>query len=167
MMKIQFAEEYGPDSPPVKYGICPCGHKTCLTEQRGNDFQCVKCHRDYNCFGQELAPRDQWEDVVSEKPIFDKIRDWAKERKLIKGTTPEAQFEKLLEETTELYSGIRKGRSAEIVDAIGDCCVVLTILSEQYGLSIEQCIESAYEEIKDRKGKMVNGVFVKEKSNVQ
>jgi NTP pyrophosphatase (non-canonical NTP hydrolase) len=47
-------------------------------------------------------------------------------------------------------------------DAVGDCVVVLTILSAQCNMTLEACIESAYEQIKDRKGKMINGKFVKE-----
>lgn len=48
-------------------------------------------------------------------------------------------------------------------DAVGDCVVVLTMMAQQYGIRIEDCIEQAYQEIKDRKGEMVDGVFVKQK----
>lgn len=64
-MTTRLADEYGEDSPPVKYGRCECGVETCLTDQRGNDFTCT-CGRDYNCFGQELRPRDQWEENMEE-----------------------------------------------------------------------------------------------------
>lgn len=93
---------------------------------------------------------------------FDKIRQWAHDRNLIDGATPQAQFEKLLEEVTELYSALRTDNIAETVDAIGDCIVVLTILAAQKGLDVEYCIGEAYEQIKDRKGRMVDGVFVKD-----
>lgn len=96
------------------------------------------------------------------KTHFDLIREWAEARNLIRGATPAAQYEKLLEEVTELYSGLRKDDITEIVDAIGDCTVVLTILASQLNYTIEDCIAHAYEQIKDRKGRMIDGVFVKE-----
>ena len=48
------------------------------------------------------------------------------------------------------------------IDDIGDCMVVLAIIAEQHGLTISNCLEHAYNDIKDRKGKMIDGVFVKE-----
>jgi NTP pyrophosphatase (non-canonical NTP hydrolase) len=93
---------------------------------------------------------------------FDLIREWAENRNLIDGATPESQFEKLMEEQTELYHGLRMKNLDETVDAIGDMVVVLTIMASQIGVPIEECINSAYREIKDRKGKMIDGVFVKE-----
>lgn len=93
---------------------------------------------------------------------FDKIRDWAQARNLVKGATPQAQMLKMTEEVGELASGIAKGKTEVTFDSIGDCVVVLTILAAQHGWIIEECIEAAYLEIKDRKGKMVNGVFVKD-----
>lgn len=90
------------------------------------------------------------------------IRDWANARNLIKGGTAKDQMLKLAEEVGELASGIAKANREEIEDAIGDCFVVLTIIAAQYNLAVEGCVASAYEQIKDRKGKLVDGVFVKE-----
>ena len=90
------------------------------------------------------------------------IRRWARDRNIIEGATPQAQFVKLIEEVGELASGIAKGRHAVVVDGIGDAVVVLTILAAQHGMRIEDCIEVAWQEIKDRKGEMRNGTFVKE-----
>ena len=50
----------------------------------------------------------------------------------------------------------------EVIDGIGDCVVVLTNLAELQGVSIEACIDAAYQEIKNRKGKMVNGTYKKD-----
>jgi len=94
---------------------------------------------------------------------FNDIRQWAMDRNLITGTSAEKQFLKLAEEFGELGNAIGKDNLPEIKDAIGDMIVVLTILSSQYGVNVEYCIDSAWEEIKDRKGKMINGIFVKEK----
>lgn len=93
---------------------------------------------------------------------FINIRGWAHQRNLIIGSTPEKQTVKLLEEVGELAAGVARNDGAKIMDGIGDAVVVLTILAEMYGVTIESCIQMAYDEIKDRKGKMVNGVFVKE-----
>ena len=93
---------------------------------------------------------------------FDNIRAWAAARHLIAGSTPQAQMLKLFEEGGELAAAIARGKHAESEDAIGDMAVVLTILAAQMGMQIEDCIEAAWQEIKDRKGRMVDGVFVRE-----
>lgn len=91
-----------------------------------------------------------------------KIEEWAEARNLVNGSTPQAQMLKLLEETGELAGGIAKNKPEVIVDSVGDVVVVLTILCAQLGIDIQECVELAYNEIKDRKGEMRNGVFVKE-----
>lgn len=93
---------------------------------------------------------------------FTNIRRWANDRNIIQGATPHAQMLKMTEELGELASGIARGNMELIKDSIGDCMVVLTILAAQHELTVEECAASAYNEIKDRKGRMVNGVFVKE-----
>lgn len=90
------------------------------------------------------------------------IGHWAEERNLIDGSTPQAQCVKLGEEYGELCSGIAKGKQDVIVDSIGDMAVVLIVLALQNGVTFEECVQSAYNEIKDRKGRMVDGIFVKE-----
>lgn len=94
--------------------------------------------------------------------VFNKIIQWAQDRNLIHGTNSHAQMLKLTEEVGELASGIAKHHHDVIKDSIGDCVVVLTILAHQFCVSIEECIEHAYDQIKDRKGKMIDGVFVRE-----
>jgi NTP pyrophosphatase (non-canonical NTP hydrolase) len=96
---------------------------------------------------------------------FELIRNWAYDRNLIKGSNPQAQMLKMTEEVGELAHAIARSKLPEAKDAIGDCVVVLTILAEQLGLDIESCIDAAYEQIKDRKGRMVDGVFVKSLDN--
>lgn len=93
---------------------------------------------------------------------FGKIRSWARDRNLIEGSSPQAQFVKLIEEVGELAEAIAKDKEAQFIDSIGDVVVVLTILAEQRGFLIERCIEQAWDEIKDRKGRMVDGIFVRE-----
>lgn len=93
--------------------------------------------------------------------LIKNIEEWATDRNL-HTADPNKQMLKLGEEYGELCAALARNDEWETADAIGDMCVVLTILSMQLGLSVEACLESAYEEIKDRKGKMVNGVFIKE-----
>lgn len=89
------------------------------------------------------------------------IEKWATDRGL-HTADPYKQVLKLGEEFGELCQGMAKNKPEQVKDSIGDMYVVLTILCLQLDLSIEDCIRQAYDEIKDRKGKMVNGVFVKE-----
>lgn len=93
---------------------------------------------------------------------FEDIVGWAEDRNLIDGANPRNQFLKLIEEIGEIAQGMAKGRPLEVKDGIGDAIVVLTILAEQHGFSVEECIEAAWHEIKDRKGRMIDGIFVKE-----
>lgn len=93
---------------------------------------------------------------------FQLIRGWAAERNLITGSDPERQMLKLAEEHGELAAAISRGHIIATRDAIGDMVVVLTIIAAQLGADIENCIEDAWQEIKDRKGEMRDGVFVKE-----
>ena len=93
---------------------------------------------------------------------FDLIRFWAKDRGLYDGGDPKTQALKLVEEVGETCRAILKQDEPEIVDGIGDCVVVLTNLAHLCNTDIEHCIESAYNEIKNRKGKMVNGTYKKD-----
>ena len=86
---------------------------------------------------------------------------WHRDRNLIAGSTDAAQHTKLVEEVKELETNILL--SQPVIDDIGDCLVVLINIAERNGLSLFDCLSHAYEDIKDRKGKMVDGVFVKER----
>ena len=96
---------------------------------------------------------------------FDLIRNWAAERGIYEKGNSHTQYVKLQEEAGELAKALLKNDRPEIVDGIGDMIVVLTNLAYIEGLFIEDCIESAYSEILNRKGKMINGTFVKEDLN--
>jgi NTP pyrophosphatase (non-canonical NTP hydrolase) len=67
-----------------------------------------------------------------------------------------------MEEAGEICRAVLKKDEPEIIDGIGDCVVVLTNLAHLCDTSIEECIEAAYNEIKGRSGKMVNGTFKKD-----
>ena len=93
---------------------------------------------------------------------FDLIRDWAQVRGLYNNGDPKTQTLKLMEEAGEICRAVLKKDEPEIIDGIGDCVVVLTNLAHLCGVSIEYCIQIAYDEIASRKGKMINGTFVKD-----
>lgn len=90
----------------------------------------------------------------------DKVVKWADERNLINGSTPKDQFHKLIQECAELSDSICKGK--DVRDDVGDVLVVLTIMCRQLGADIEMCMAKAWDDIKDRKGKMIDGIYVKE-----
>ena len=98
-------------------------------------------------------------DCVSQ---FDLIREWASTRGLYDNGDPKTQALKLVEEVGETCRAILKQDHKEIVDGIGDCVVVLTNLAELVDTPIEDCIEAAYSEIKNRTGKMENGTYKKD-----
>ena len=93
---------------------------------------------------------------------FDKIRDWAEDKGIYESGDPKTQYIKLMEEAGEVGRAILKQDLPEIKDGIGDMVVVLTNLAELCDLSIEECVESAYDVISKRTGKMKNGTFVKD-----
>jgi len=94
--------------------------------------------------------------------IFELIREWANERGILDKGDAKTQLIKLYEETGELSQSLLKDDKDGVIDAIGDSVVVLTNLAELNGVSIETCIQSAYDEISGRTGRMVNGTFVKD-----
>ena len=98
--------------------------------------------------------------------LTEKIRAWAIFRGL-DAADPVKQMLKLVEEMGELGEGMAKNRPDDVKDAIGDMYVVLTILAMQCDTSMEECVMVAYNEIKDRKGKLVNGMFIKESDLVE
>ena len=93
---------------------------------------------------------------------FDLIRVWAEERGLYNEGDPKTQTLKLMEEAGEICRAVLKKDEPEIIDGIGDCVVVLTNLAHLCDTSIEECIDAAYNEIKNRTGKMNNGTFKKD-----
>lgn len=92
------------------------------------------------------------------------VIEWAKEKGIIEKGTPLAQWNKTAEEVNELNDALFDDNREEIIDALGDILVTIIIQAEMQGLKLEECLESAYNVIAKRKGKMIDGQFVKEDS---
>ncbi len=88
------------------------------------------------------------------------IKRWHHDRNLIDGSDDKSQFAKLIQEAGELSDNICKNK--DISDDIGDMIVVLINLAERNGLSLTECVREAWDDIKDRKGAMRDGVFIKQ-----
>ena len=91
-----------------------------------------------------------------------KILQWAKDKGILEKATPETQMLKTVEEVGELAEALGKRDMPEIQDAIGDIAVTIIIQAELNGLDFDECIQSAYDVISKRTGKMENGIFVKD-----
>ena len=98
---------------------------------------------------------------MNTEQLIDRIIQWGEDRNLIKGSTPERQVKKTQEELDELKEAIGEENGPAIVDAIGDVAVTLIMIAAQVGIRFEDCLAAAYEEIKDRRGRMVDGIFYK------
>jgi len=130
-----------------------------------NDNRCYVYNK---AFAEWFKTPELWgDDVFDDKTItdsdmFSKIRDWAEQRGLYSKGNSHTQYVKLQEEAGELAKALLKNDKPEVIDAIGDMVVVLTNLAHLQGVTIEDCIDSAYNVISKRTGKMINGTFVKD-----
>jgi len=114
------------------------------------------------CDEPEFAKRECNKGECLNPTQFDLIRTWANDRGLYDGGDPKTQALKLVEEVGEIARAVLKDDIDEVIDGIGDAVVVLTNLAELQGVSIEKCINVAYNVIAQRSGKMVNGTFKKD-----
>ena len=89
------------------------------------------------------------------------IVPWGGEKGLLHSSNAKAQTLKLFEEGGEVARGVLKNDPKLYKDGIGDCLVVLTLLCAQLGTDLEECLNIAWEEIKDRKGVTKDGTFIK------
>ena len=134
-----------------------------------NDDRCYVYNKAFSRYYSDLVASAQGadeccevDDCCKDDTAFNRIRQWADERGLYEKGDAKTQYLKLMEEAGELGRALLKDDIEQQIDAIGDMVVVLTNLSELIDVPIEECIESAYEVISQRTGKMVNGTFVKD-----
>jgi len=90
------------------------------------------------------------------------IIQWAADRNLLKPENAPYQLAKIMEEVGETAGAFLKKNRDELRDGIGDSFVTLIIFAVQNGFTPEECLEGAYHEIKNRTGKKVDGVFIKD-----
>ena len=123
-------------------------------------FNINRCYIYNKAYAAEFLETETTEEENSN--VYDLIRVWAKEKGIYDKGDSKTQYVKLMEEAGELAKALLKADKPEIIDAIGDMVVVLTNLAKLENLLIEDCVVSAYDVIKNRKGKMIGGTFVKE-----
>ena len=92
------------------------------------------------------------------------VISWATQKNILESGTPTAQCEKTKEEVQELHDAIMDNNNREeVIDALGDILVTIIIQAEMQGLSLVECLESAYNVISKRTGVMKDGQFLKDK----
>ena len=103
------------------------------------------------------------------RELIDNVIQWANDRNIIEGSTAIKQLDKTSEEFNELQRAVGMYTLTEddnwledVLDGFGDVLVTLIIAAKQLDIDLEDALAAAYEEIKDRKGKLINGKFVKE-----
>jgi len=148
-----------------QYAIRDCGNCDCDEYQSYDpeDYDMPECCN-YDNLENCTTPKGSKHDCVNSGGFneFDLIRMWANQRGIYEHGDTKTQSLKLVEEVGEICRAILKEDHDEVVDGIGDCVVVLTNLAELQGVSIEKCINVAYNTIAKRSGKMVNGTFKKD-----
>ena len=92
--------------------------------------------------------------------LEDTVAQWHNDRNLIDGSTDLRQMKKLFEEVNELHIDVLNG--SDLRDELGDCLVVLINIATRNNFSLYEALEYSFSKIKDRKGKMIDGIFVKE-----
>lgn len=107
------------------------------------------------------------ENIEEEKEMkFEELKQnvelWAYDKNLIHSDYRFRQFEKVVEEVYELKEEIIEDNLDNMKLEMGDCLVTLIILSKQLGIDIVDCLEQAYNKIKFRRGKTIDGKFIKE-----
>ena len=93
--------------------------------------------------------------------LIKQVEQWSKDKDLHNGN-PDRQALKFYEEAGEVGAALSRGNLEALKDGIGDTVVTLIILAQQHDMTLQECLQYAYDEIKDRKGKTINGTFVKE-----
>lgn len=93
--------------------------------------------------------------------LIKQVEQWSIDKNLHNGN-PDRQALKFYEEAGEVAAALTRENIEALKDGIGDAVVTLIILAQQHDLTLHECLQTAYDEIKDRKGKTINGSFIKE-----
>ena len=92
--------------------------------------------------------------------LISPVEQWSMDKDLHKAN-PDKQAMKVWEESGEIAAALLRKDKEALIDGIGDTIVTLIILAQQHELTLEECLQFAYDEIKDRTGKTINGTFIK------
>lgn len=109
-----------------------------------------------------LVQRINKTQAMTFEELHEAIIQWAENRNMISPKNTSRQYMKVSEELGEIAEGINKNNREQVEDSLGDILVTLIILAQDLNFDLLDCLNSAYNVIKDRKGKTINGVFVKE-----
>ena len=93
--------------------------------------------------------------------LVEQVQQWSIDKDLHNGNS-DRQALKFYEEAGEVASALSRGQMDALKDGIGDTVVTLIILAQQHDMTLQECLQYAYDEIKGRKGKTINGTFIKE-----
>lgn len=93
--------------------------------------------------------------------LVEQVEQWSIDKELHNGNS-DRQALKFYEEAGEVASALSRGQMDALKDGIGDTVVTLIILAQQHDMTLQECLQYAYDEIKGRKGKTINGTFIKE-----
>ncbi len=93
--------------------------------------------------------------------LVEQVQQWSIDKDLHNGN-PDRQALKFYEEAGEVAAALSRGNLEALKDGIGDTVVTLIILAQQHDMTLQECLQFAYDEIKGRKGKTINGTFIKE-----
>jgi NTP pyrophosphatase (non-canonical NTP hydrolase) len=117
--------------------------------------------------GYSIKFRD--DEFMEYEELQEKVIEWAESKGIFEKSTPIKQIGKTQEELLETFHALivydlvsLKHKLDNVEDGIGDMLVTIIILAKMVGLDSVKCLDTAYNVIKNRKGKMVNGLFVKE-----
>lgn len=99
--------------------------------------------------------------MISFEKFTANLKGWANARGLL-SKDPHIQFTKIVEELGEMSAAYNKRKLTKLKDSVGDLFVTIIIFCHQVGLDPQECFNYAWEQIAHRKGKTVNGVFIKE-----
>lgn len=140
-----------------------CSRKFVREERAKCDLVCANCH----CYRTYIRNRNKSKQgtkaVTTYSALEHLVIDWASQRKIIPNSNPTAQLMKTMSELGELADATLKEDWKGIEDGVGDVLVTLILYCRLQDLSLVDCLNTAYEQIKDRKGTLTeDGVFVKE-----
>lgn len=93
--------------------------------------------------------------------LISKVEQWSIDKDLHKAN-PDRQALKVWEESGEIAAALSRNDKEALMDGIGDTVVTLIILAQQHDMTLERCLQYAYDEISQRKGRTINGTFIKE-----